>query len=65
MKNSVFFSDNIQLQDNPFNLFFEFLTQCATHGDFKGCQQNLLDFKMHCLNLKSNVRIKYFKKYSV
>ncbi|KOC59819.1 Spatacsin [Habropoda laboriosa] len=41
-------------QESPFNLFFEFLTQCV-NGDFKECQQKLLEFKEQCSNLKCNV----------
>ncbi|XP_076236055.1 spatacsin isoform X2 [Calliopsis andreniformis] len=44
----------IFMPESPFNSFFEFLTQCVNHGDFKECQQNLLEFKTQCLNLKCN-----------
>ncbi|CAL7936629.1 unnamed protein product [Xylocopa violacea] len=36
------------------NSFFEFLAQCTNYGDFKECQQNLVDFKTQCGNLKYN-----------
>ncbi|KAF3424657.1 hypothetical protein E2986_01902 [Frieseomelitta varia] len=44
----------IFMPENVFNLFFEFLAQCVIYGDFKGCQQKLLDFKAQCINLKCN-----------
>ncbi|KAK1131494.1 hypothetical protein K0M31_017777 [Melipona bicolor] len=44
----------IFMPENVFNLFFEFLVQCVIYGDFKGCQQKLLDFKAQCIDLKCN-----------
>ncbi|KAK9299148.1 hypothetical protein QLX08_007765 [Tetragonisca angustula] len=44
----------IFMPENVFNLFFEFLAQCVIYGDFKGCQQKLLDFKAQCIDLKCN-----------
>lgn len=44
----------IFMPENLFNLFFEFLEQCAIYGNFKDYQQNLLDFKTQCVDLKCN-----------
>ncbi|XP_053975278.1 spatacsin isoform X1 [Hylaeus volcanicus] len=44
----------IFMPESPFNSFFEFLTQCTNYGNFKTCQQKLLEFKTQCLNLKRN-----------
>lgn len=44
------------LQDSILNLFFEFLTQAITYGEFKESQQHLLEFKSQCSSLKCNVR---------
>nr|XP_012135131.1 PREDICTED: spatacsin isoform X2 [Megachile rotundata] len=44
----------IFMPESPFNLLFEFFVQCAEYGNFEGYQQNLLEFKTQCLNLKCN-----------
>ncbi|PBC28068.1 Spatacsin [Apis cerana cerana] len=47
-------SNLLEQMENLFNLFFEFLEQCTIYGNFKDYQQNLLDFKTQCLDLKCN-----------
>ncbi|XP_076176182.1 spatacsin isoform X3 [Ptiloglossa arizonensis] len=44
----------IFMPESPMNSFFEFLAQCTNYGNFKTCQENLVEFKTQCLNLKHN-----------
>ncbi|XP_050480517.1 spatacsin isoform X1 [Bombus huntii] len=47
----------IFMPESLFNLFFDFLIECVIYGDFKSCQQKLLDFKAQCVDLKCNEAI--------
>ncbi|XP_017759699.1 PREDICTED: spatacsin [Eufriesea mexicana] len=44
----------IFMPENLFNSFFEFLVQCVNYGDYNVYQQNLLHFKVCCIDLKCN-----------
>lgn len=46
------------LQDSILNLFFEFMMQTISYNEFKDSQQYLMEFKLQCSSLKSNVCIK-------